>query len=201
MKLKVRYMRLKVRYILLALLVVTAVTGCNSTTSEKVNSDNQPQVNSDANQESDRLPKDINILIGRGGCCYGHIISIDRNGDLEYFVGQYNLPVDKNSISKGIMPEIFNPDLVKMDKRYSPKYRKVPLDNLRQLAQLIREEKKLHFRDETMVTDAYLYHLYINKKKVAYGYDLNLEVFPENLQKLIKLILSEIKLHELPGMA
>lgn len=103
--------------------------------------------------------------------------------------------------SKDSIPEVYNPESIKIDKKYSRKNGKLSSENLKRLAQLLSDTKKIEFRDETLVMDDYLYQLYLDNKNIAYGYQSNLKKFPENLQEIIKIIESEIKLHELPGMA
>jgi hypothetical protein len=52
-----------------------------------------------------------------------------------------------------------------------------------------------------VVEDDYLYSIYLDKKKIAFGYESNIKNFPGDLQLLISLIVSEVELHKLPGMA
>ncbi|MEO6587869.1 MAG: hypothetical protein ABIP06_00960 [Pyrinomonadaceae bacterium] len=194
-------MMLKGKLIAAILIFFSFIAGCNNQNSKDDYSKNQISNNSVSNPESEKLPSQINLFIGRGGCCYGHIISINKNGDIDYVVGNYILNDNNDGSSKDSIPELYNPESIKIDKKYSRKNGKLSSENLKLLAQLLSDTKKIEFRDETLVMDDYLYQLYLDNKKIAYGYKSNLKNFPGKLQEIIKIIESEIKLNELPGMA
>jgi hypothetical protein len=144
------------------------------------------------------LPKEIVIVIGRGGSNYGHIISINKKGSIQYGVGSSFIKTDES----GDMTEAFNPDLIKYDERYSKKQKQLSAENITKLAELISDEEKLRrFDEKGSVKDDYEYCVYLDKKNVAFGYRINMPDFPKNLRSLINLILDEIEIHELPGMA
>lgn len=145
-----------------------------------------------------KLPKEIFIVIGRGGSNYGHIISINKNGYIQYGVGSYFMKTDES----GDMSETFNSVLIKYDEKYSKKQKQLSAENITKLAELISDEEKLQrFDDMGTVSDDYEYRVYLDKKNVAFGYEIYMSGFPKNLRSLIDLILDEIEIHELPGMA
>ena len=143
------------------------------------------------------LPKDILLLIGRGGSSYGHIISINKKGYIQYCVGSYLMKAD----GSGDMSGTFDPDLIKYDEKYAKEQKQLSAENIAKLAELISDEEKLRFSEEGLVTDDYEYRLYLDKKFVAFGFESNMSDFPQTLRSLIDLIRGEIKIHELPGMA
>ena len=147
-------------------------------------------------QDETKLSKDIFILIGRGGCCNGHIVSISKNGEIKYFVGTYSIANDKSE-----MPEIYDPQLITHNSKYKPKDLKLSQEKLNRLEQLISNEQGLRFKDDVSVTDDYIYNIYLDNKKIASGYESRKDKFPKNLKALIDLIREEVKIYELPGMA
>ncbi|MEJ7847649.1 MAG: hypothetical protein WKF92_06140 [Pyrinomonadaceae bacterium] len=154
------------------------------------------QTNETIFQNETKLPKEIFLLIGRGGCCNGHIVSISKNGEIKYFVGTYSIP---NASSD--MPEIYDSQLITQNPNYKPKYRKLSEEKIIHLKQLINDEQKLRFKDEVLVTDDFVYNIYLNNKKIASGYQSHKAKFPTNLAELIDLIRGEVELYNLPGMA
>lgn len=153
------------------------------------------QISETVSQNETKLPKEIFLLIGRGGCCNGHIVSISKNGEIKYFVGNYSIPDDKSD-----MPEIYDPQLIKQNPDYEPKYRKLSKEKINQLRQLINDEQKLRFKDEVSVKDDFVYNLYLDNKKIASGYKSRKTEFPKNLAELIDLIPKEVELYKLPDM-
>jgi hypothetical protein len=147
------------------------------------------------------LPKAITIFIGRGGCCYGHIIAIDKNGNLEYFVGTYAAPTPNPSEVGAYLPETFDQNFVEVDNKYAKKKKLIPPEVLKRLEQLIGDEEKLSFRDKSLVYDDYVYNIYLDNSGIAYGHESKIKNFPTNLQEFIKLIGSQVELYKLPGMA
>lgn len=143
-----------------------------------------------------KLSKEIFILIGRGGCCTGHMISINKNGEIKYYVGAYSLPSDKWE-----MPEIYDSQKITPISTYKPKDLKLSQEKIKSLEQLISGEENLHFKEDIIVTDDYLYSIYLDSEKIASGYESRKDKFPKNLKALIDLIHEEVELYELPGMA
>ena len=180
-----------VYYLVLGLLF----TGCVSKNANAIVLEN-PQTNKPIFQDEAKLSKEIFILIGRGGCCHGHIISISKNGEIKYFVGTYSIPDDKSE-----MPEIYDPQLITPNSKYEPKNFKFSQEKIKSLEQLISDEQDLRFKDDVEVTDAYIYNIYLDNKKIASGYQSRKDKFPKNLRALIDLIRGEVAMYELPGMA
>ncbi|CAN5782925.1 hypothetical protein BH24ACI3_BH24ACI3_12080 [soil metagenome] len=143
-----------------------------------------------------KLSKEIFILIGRGGCCTGHMISINRNGEIKYLVGTYSIPNDEWE-----MPELYDSKKISPISTYEPKDLKLSQEIIKRLERLISKEENLHFKEDALVTDDYLYSLYLDNKKIASGYQTRKDKFSKNLKALIDLIHSEVELYELPGMA
>lgn len=183
------------------LLIIVVATGCNFPTPVKPESKSGDPIRASDVEDMDTLPKKIVVFIARGGCCYGHIISIDKDGDLKYFVGSYSKPQSSDSTSAEILLERFDPNQIEVDKKYIPKYREVAGEKLEQLARLVRREEELSFRDNAVVKDAYLYNIYLDQKRIAYGYNSNIRIFPESLRKLVTLVESEVETYKLPGTA
>jgi len=175
------------------------LSSCGGRSNELSNTAKTESTNSEGtSHKSVELPKEILILIGRGGNSYGHIISINKKGYIHYGVGSFLIETDES----GNITEPFNPDSVKYDERYSKKEKQLSSENITKLAELISGEEKLRRFDEMgSVSDAYEYRVYLDKKNVAFGYDINMSDFPKNLRSLIDLIENEIEIHELPGMA
>jgi hypothetical protein len=142
------------------------------------------------------LPKEIFLLIGRGGCCNGHIITISKNGEIKYFVGSYSIPSDRSE-----MPEKYDSQLITQNPNYKPKYRKLSEEKINHLVQLVKEEQMLRFKDEVWVEDDFVYTFFLDKNKVASGFESRKTEFPKNLAKVLALILGEVELYNLPGMA
>lgn len=162
---------------------------------EAIDDQNQLNVKRLSHSET-KLPKDIFLLIGRGGCCNGHIITISKNGEIKYFVGSYSVTNDSSD-----MPEIYDSQLIKQNLNYKPKYRKLSEEKINQIGQLINDEQKLRFKDEVLVKDDFVYNIFLDNKKIASGYESRKAEFPANLIALVDLICSEVELYELPGMA
>jgi hypothetical protein len=185
----------------ISFILLVAVAGCNIRPSMNTESQNHDSINSSQLPESDILSKDIVVFIGRGGCCYGHIISIDKNGNLQYSVGTYSLPASNGGEADAYLPETFDPNRIEVDKKYAQKNKKVSAEVLERLALLVRDEEKLRFQDKSLVFDAYHYNIYLDNKGIGYGYDSTITSFPANLRELITLVIGQVELHKLPGMA
>lgn len=159
--------------------------------------DSKDQLTSNTvSQNETILPKEIFLLIGRGGCCNGHIVTISKNGEIKYFVGSYSIPNDRSD-----MPETYDSQLIKQNPNYKPKYQKLSEEKINKLGQLINDEQKLRFKDKVSVKDDFVYNIYLDNKKIASGYESRKVEFPTNLAALIDLIRGEIELYKLPGMA
>jgi hypothetical protein len=155
-----------------------------------------PQTSETIFQNETKLPKEIFLLIGRGGCCNGHMVSISKNGEIKYFVGSYTIPNDSSD-----MPETYDSQLIKQNPKYKPKYQKLSQEKINLLGQLIDDEQKLSFNDKVEVDDDFVYNFFLDNKKIASGYESRKAEFPTNLAALIDLIRGEIELYKLPGMA
>jgi hypothetical protein len=99
------------------------------------------------------------------------------------------------------MPETYDSQLVKQNPKYKPKYRKLSQEKIKLLRQLIDDEQKLRFNDKVEVDDDFVYTLFLDNKKIAFGYESRMTEFPTNLAALVDLIRNELELYELPGMA
>lgn len=185
----------------ISLILLVAVAGCNTPPSMNTSSQNHDSINSSHLNASVILSRDIIVFIGRGGCCYGHIISIDRKGNLKYSVGTYHLSEAKNSESSEYLPETLDLNSIEVDKKYSQKYQEVSVEKIKELARLMQSEEELRFQDKGLVYDDYLYQIYFDNKRIAYGYSVHLKSFPIELQELITLVVGQVELHKLPGMA
>ena len=186
------------KYLVYYLILGLLFTGCASENANAIVVKN-PQTSNTILQDETKLSKDIFILIGRGFCCNGHIISINKNGEIKYFVGTYSILPNPNENSD--MPEIYDPHLIKPDTVYKPKNLKLSSEKINRLEQLINDEQELRFKDNVEVDDDYIYSIYLDGKKVASGYQSRKDKFPKNLKALIDLIQGEVKMYELPGMA
>lgn len=135
-------------------------------------------------------------MIGRAGCCSGHIVSINKDGEIKYFVGTYSIPNKEEE-----MPDIYDPQQITPNSKYKPKNFKLSQERIKSLEQLIGNEQELRFEEDILVTDDYIYSIYLNNKKIASGYQSRKDNFPKNLRALIDLIRGEVEMYELPGMA
>ncbi len=147
-------------------------------------------------QDEMKLSKEIFIIIGRGSCCSGHIISIDRNGEIKYFVGTYPIPNDEEN-----MPDNYDYKKISPNTFYKPRNFKLSQKKIEIVNQLISNEQELTFKEDLLVTDDYIYSIYLDNKKIASGYQSRKEKFPKNLKSLIDFIHQEVEMYELPGMA
>ena len=148
-------------------------------------------------QDEMKLSKEVFIIIGRGSCCSGHIISIDTNGEIKYLVGNYQIPNDEED-----MPDKYDSQKVTPITTYEPKNFKLSQEKIKSLNQLISNEQELRFAEEDVsIDDAYIYSIYLDNKKIASGYQSRKDNFPKNLKALIDLIEGKIEIYELPGMA
>jgi hypothetical protein len=164
-------------------------------------SSNDDSIKSSQPPDADLLPKDIIVFIGRGGCCYGHLIAIDRKGNLEYSVGTYHRSELNKSKSPEVLPEAFDMHSIEVDKRYAQEHQELPVEKIKEIALLMRDDEQLHFQDKELVDDDYLYQIFFDNKRIAYGYNSNLNDFPIKLRELINLVVNQTELHKLPGMA
>ena len=128
-------------------------TSCDA---KKTIGNQNPLTGKTISQDETKLPKEIFLMIGRGGCCNGHIVSISKNGEIKYFVGSYSIPNDRSD-----MPEIYDSQLIKQNPNYKPKYRKLSEEKINKLGQLINDEQKLCFKDEVLVKDDFVYNIYL----------------------------------------
>ncbi|MBK9163215.1 MAG: hypothetical protein IPM21_04775 [Acidobacteria bacterium] len=190
----------KAKLSLLVVFIIVAV-GCTPPQSVDNGLDKREISNTFSAKEQQILPKEMVIFIGRGGCCYGHFISIDKAGDLQYSVAAYTLTTFDETHSENHQPKTFDPALISVDKKYAPQSRKIPADKVERLARLIQDEKTIYLNDTSVSDDDFIYYIYLDKSRIALGYESHLKSFPENLQELISLIIGEVELHELPGMA
>ena len=181
------------KYLIYYFIVGLLFTSCDA---KKTIGNQNPLTGKTISQDETKLPKEIFLMIGRGGCCNGHIVSISKNGEIKYFVGSYSIPNDRSD-----MPEIYDSQLIKQNPNYKPKYRKLSEEKINQLGQLINDEQKLRFKDEVPVKDDFVYSIYLDNKKIASGYESHKAEFPTNLAALLDLIRREVELYELPGMA
>jgi hypothetical protein len=184
-----------------ALILLVAAAGCNLPTSMNAESKNHESLDPRKLNPSRTLSKDVIVFIGRGGCCYGHIISIDKGGNLQYSVGTYSIAAANRHVVHAYLPETFEPNRIEVDKRYAQKNKNISSDVLERLAELLRDEQKLRFRDKSLVEDAYIYNIYLDNKEIAHGYDSKIETYPTNLREFITLVIGQVELHKLPGMA
>jgi hypothetical protein len=187
------------KFLVYYLILVFLSTGCVSENSMVIeNSQTGKTVSLDLKKLSDetKLSKEIFVMIGRGGCCNGHIISINRDGKIRYLVGSYSIPSEKWE-----MPEIYDSQRIKPLSTYKPKDLNLSKEKIKRLEQLIGNEEKLRFKEDVIVTDDYLYSIYLDNKKIAFGYESRMKEFPANLAALVDFIRSEVELYELPGMA
>lgn len=182
-----------IKYLIYYFMLGLLFTNCNA---KNIIDNQNHQTSETIFQNETKLPKEIFLLIGRGSCCNGHIISISQNGEIKYFVGTYSIPNAKSD-----MPEIYDPHLITQNSDYEPKYRKLSKEKINNLGQLINDEQKLRFKDEGSVRDDFVYSIYLDNKKIASGYQSHKSKFPTNLAALVDLIRGEVELYKLPGMA
>lgn len=176
-------------------------TGCVSNNANAIVFEN-PQNSKTVSPDEKKLPgetklsKEIFIIIGRGGCCNGHIVSIDKNGEVKYLVGTYSIPNNESE-----MPETYDSSLITPNSVYKPKNLKLSQEKINSLEQLISNEQDVRFKENILVSDDYMYSIYLDNEKIASGYKSRKDKFPRNLQALIDLIEEEVELYKLPGMA
>ena len=185
----------------IALVFLLTLLGCDVKSSMRVGSTNDDSLRSTPLPEGGTLSQDLVVFIGRGGCCYGHIISIDRSGRLRYLVGTYHRSESGSDESSEILPEIFDSKAIEMDTKYAERNRTVSVEKLKELERLLRDGDQIGFQDNTLVEDDYLYQVYFDRKRIAYGYGSHLKSFPLGLQELITILNDQVELHKLPGMA
>lgn len=167
--------------------------GCDAVNT--IRNQNEP-TSQTISQDETNLPKEIFLLIGRGSCCNGHMVTVTKEGDIKYFVGSYRIPNDSSE-----MPETYDSQLVKQDPKYEPKYQKISQEKIKLLRQLIDDEQELRFNDKVEVDDDFVYTFFLDNKKIAFGYESRKTEFPKNLAEVLALILAEVELYKLPGMA
>jgi len=182
-------------------IILLAAAGCSVSDSTSGRSQRLGLNNSNQMRKSDQLTRNIVLFVARGGCCYGHIISIDRSGNLSYLVGTVSVSASENLESGTNLPKKFDPDHIVADGKYAQKNETVPPDVIEQLERLIRTESDLSFRDSTLIDDAYMYHIYLDNEQIANAYESSLKSSPERLRELVELVLGQVQLHKLPGMA
>jgi hypothetical protein len=185
----------------LLLVFALAVLGCQSQQSANLVPGSESPTVRHSNETQHILRQDIKIFIGRGGCCYGHFVSVTREGRLSYSVATYELESFDESHSPSSQLETFDPELIKVDRRYAVRERDIATDTRKQIAELLLNIEGLRFQDDLLVDDDMVYHIYLDDQLIAYGYHSNLNRFPTRLQDLISLILGQVELHQLPGMA
>jgi len=185
------------------LLLVFALVGlgCQTRQSGEHVRGSDPPTGPISNQPKHLFDQDIKIFMGRGGCCYGHFVSVTREGRLSYSVATYELESFDESHSPSSQLETFDPELIKVDRRYAVRERDIATDTRKQIAELLLNIEGLRFQDDLLVDDDMVYHIYLDEQLIAYGYHSNLNRFPTRLQDLIILILGQVELHQLPGMA
>ncbi len=185
----------------ISLILLIAVAGCNIEPAMKSNFPNTESINPRQLPVSDKLSKDIVVFIGRGGCCYGHVIWINREGNLNYWVGTYHLSDTMTGKSSGVLPEILELNSIDVDQKYKKKQQVISIEKMKELLPLVESEERLRFEDKGLVFDDYVYQVYFDNKRIAYGYSSHLDRFPLELRELIKLVVGLVELHKLPGMA
>lgn len=182
-----------IKYLIYYFILGLLFTSCDA---KNTIGNQNPLTGKTISQDETKLQKEIFLMIGRGGCCNGHIVSISKNGEIKYFVGSYSIPNDRED-----MPEIYDSQLIKQNPKYKPKYRKLSEEKINQLRQLVNDEQKLRFKDEVSVEDDFVYNIYLDNKKIASGYESRKAEFPTNLAALLDLIRGDVELYKLPGMA
>ena len=189
----VSYRRVSLR-LLLVLLFAGINLNCDRVDVPVPNS--PPQIKSDT-----ILPKDIFIILGRGSCCSGHIISVDRDGKLVYIVGRYQMS-NQNGVGMRV-PETEKFDVRKItaDPVHPHKVVVLQRDVTDRLTKMLNEPEKLQFFDERYIKDAYNLTIYLNDELVVSGFDIDRSGFPDRLNEFIKLLFEQVKMYDLGGMA
>ncbi len=109
---------------------VAILAGCSVPTDRPVSSSDHELTASPNDPHTRPVPKDIVVFMGRGGCCYGHIFSIDKSGNLRYTVGTYSVPLSSDERSTDELLRTFDPNLVKVDRKYPQKNQRVSAESL-----------------------------------------------------------------------
>ncbi len=184
------------------MLTILVFAGCDSKTSTQRDSGDLSSIYpSNVTKVENALPRQILLLIGRGGCCNGHIIYIGLDGTLDYSVGVYHMA--NPNLASARVPEIavFDTSQITRNEHYAPKKVKLSDSALRRLSETIRKTETISFMDSRVVKDAYQFNLYIDERLVASGYRSIDQAPPEKLQELLTLIIDQVGLYDLPGMA
>lgn len=145
--------------------------------------------------------KEIFILIGRGSCCDGHIISVNSSGEVTYLVGTYHLANSSEGATKMREFEKFDLKQITVNTRYPRKNLSLPRDVIDRLAELVQQPDRLYYEDNRMINDAYHLTVYVDSQNVASGFWSPKGDFSEQLTELLNLVLNHVKLYELGGMA
>ena len=136
------------------------------------------------------LKKEVTLIKSVPGGSRAHIITISRTGKLTYNVG---------SVSH---LERFDWEFVKIDKQYSTVNVQITLAESDKINRLVENEKTLSYNDKTIVKDNLQYYIYLNARKIAFGYERNFDKYPPNLKLLIDSVIKQIDmLYKISGMS
>ena len=188
-------MKARFLYKLTLLITLIFVIACSN------NPDNQnfSNTNDKSDSANNELPESIDLVIGRFSFYTGHIISVKKNGEYNYFFGSQH-DIDKETLSKITPPEFFNVKLFKQNEYYEQKSGKINPKKIKEIIRLIeilKNEKVRHIKNDLVIAHETYYVLYLDKKLIAFGKDSLKEKFPKSFQEIIRLLENEVKLHNI----
>ena len=118
-----------------------------------------------------------------------HIIMLSKSGVLSYNVGSLS-NLDEFSLNNVIVNDDFKEIEINLNE-----------DDIELINNLIFKNAQ-PYKDSVVVKDNMQYYLYFDGVKNAFGYEKNIESYPNDLKKLISFLLEKIgSLHKISGMS
>jgi len=134
--------------------------------------------------------KNLTLIYSVSGGTRAHIITINSRNELCYKVG--SIFVGDNLDSSKIT--------------YSNNYKEIKKTlsdvNIKKINEFYSNKNSLLFNDSNIVKDSWEYYLYVDGKKMAFGWRSNFDDFPKTLKELINYIIGITgKLYDIPEMS
>lgn len=135
------------------------------------------------------IMSNLTLIKCASGGTRAHIISIKSTNVLSYRVGSFILNNNDNYTL------LYNVNYEEIKKS-------IPDTDVQKLIECSMDKAALSFQDSTIVKDSWVYFVFIDGERIAFGSSDNLESFPDKLKQLINLILGITgELYSLPGFA
>lgn len=129
------------------------------------------------------------VIISIPGGARAHIIKVE-DSIISYGVGSIEIA------------ETISSENLKFDTTYKEVKKKITSIDKAYLEEIFKNTNSYSFSDTSIVIDSYEYYLYINNKKIAFGYKVNINKFPSNLRTVFERVLKMTgKLYDIPGMS